>query len=538
MIRVIIVDDETRICKLIMNLIQWDELGMEIVGIAHNGVDALELVRTKEPHLVITDIRMPGYDGLEMIELAKTIKKELEFILISGYEEFAHAQKAMSYGVKDYLCKPINKENLLTALGRVHESIQTRNRQECLEREYESIQKDVFKIRESFLRDLVLLGADQSVLYEREAINQNYYFQFREGVFRIVAIQFDSMDPAYSRQDGLAGQLAAKFELSLQNGSYDGEMIELNGNYYVLINYAQDQKEIIHSLFQKGLMEFKMSLSPLGYFVTIGYGEEITDLKELKFSLETARAAIDDRILKGTGQIIEATRSMYHPNTNEERYLHLQKKLIKAVDLLDAEKINKAIINLKEELFLDLKNNHWLSGSALKRLVWDIVDSYYITMRRNNVRIVNALEERAMWEADIDHAYSLDLLFRALIKGITLSLTKLSDGETKRNSDQIRLAKLYIEEHYMENLSLEDLGAYLGFNPSYFSTLFKKETGISFVEYVGNVRMEKAKELLMEPDLKIQDICFMVGYNDVRYFRKLFSQATGLSPKEFRRLFT
>lgn len=536
MIRVIIVDDEPRICQLIVNLIKWDELGMEIVGIAHNGIDALELVRTKDPHLVITDIRMPGYDGLEMIERAQKIKKELEFILISGYEEFAHAQKAMSYGVKDYLSKPINKEGLLLALGRVRESLQIRERQERLEKEYENMQKDVAKIRASYLRDLIFLGPDHLLVWEIEEINQNYYFQFREGVFRIAAIQIDPLDPARSKMDVIGAQLATKFASSLRELAYDAEITELNGNFYVLINYPKDQEERIHSLFRKYLVELKLSLSPLGFLVTIGYGEETADLKGLKLSLETAQAAIDDRIIRGTGQIIQGIPAT-HSITNEERYLNLQKRLIKAIELVDVEQINKAINSLKKELILDLNTNHWLTGSTLKRLVRDLIDSYYITMRANNLRIINAQEERAAWEDAIDHAYSLDLLFQELIQGLTLSLRRLSEDETKGYLDQIRQAKLYIEEHYMENITLEDLGAHLGFNPSYFSTLFKKETGTSFVEYLVKVRMEKAKELLREPDLKIHEICLMVGYNDVRHFRKLFAQSTGLSPKEFRRLF-
>ena len=97
-IRVIIADDEPRICRLILSLIKWDKLGMEVVGTAHNGVEALDLIQAKAPHIVITDVRMPGYDGLEMIERAKQSNPDLEFILISGYEEFAYAQKAMSLG--------------------------------------------------------------------------------------------------------------------------------------------------------------------------------------------------------------------------------------------------------------------------------------------------------------------------------------------------------------------------------------------------------------------------------------------------------
>ena len=167
----------------------------------------------------------------------------------------------------------------------------------------------------------------------------------------------------------------------------------------------------------------------------------------------------------------------------------------------------------------------------------EIVNTYYIVLRSNNVWVDSLHAERADWEAAIDHAFSLDLLFAALINGITTSLTRIAEGESKRSAEQILMAKRYIEEHYMENITLEDLGAYLGFNPSYFSTLFKKETGTSFVEYLVKVRMEKTKELLRETDLTIQDICFMVGYNDVRYFRKLFTRTTGLSPKEYRRIF-
>lgn len=89
----------------------------------------------------------------------------------------------------------------------------------------------------------------------------------------------------------------------------------------------------------------------------------------------------------------------------------------------------------------------------------------------------------------------------------------------------------------MKNITLEDLGSYLGFNPSYFSSLFKKETGSTFLEYLSKVRIEKAKELLKEPGLRIQDVCLMVGYNDVKYFTKLFIKHTGLKPKEFRKIF-
>lgn len=536
MLKVIIVDDEPRICKLILNLVNWNELGMEVVGIAHNGIDALELIRNQAPNLVITDVRMPGYDGLEMIEEAKKHNQDLEFILISGYEEFSYAQKAMSFGVKDYLCKPIKKDNLQLALMRAQASAKDRERQRRLEEDYTAMQRDEKKIRASFLRDLILISSSNAAIAGMEEINQSFYFRFQTGAFRMIQIQIDPM-PGHSKVQGIGDQQAALLKSALKKHSYDVELVDLKGNFYILINYCPEQKGSIQALLHKSLLDFKMSLAPLGLMVTFGCGIEVTDIQDLHLSLETAQAATDDRILKGTGQIIEKSPDTSPSLANDDRILELYKKLTKAIELLHVEKVTKAIDSLKEELLRDLTDNTWLSGSALKALVRDIVDSYYLIMRNNNVSIINGQDERTTWEYTLDHAYSVEHLFGELTRGITSSLKRVLEDEASHNLEQIRRAKCYIDEHYMEDITLEDLGAYLGFNPSYFSTLFKKETGTSFVEYLVKVRMEKTKELLKETDLRIQDICVMVGYSDVRHFRKLFTQTTGLSPKEYRRLF-
>ncbi len=262
--KVIIADDEPKICQLIIKLIDWEELNMTLVATANNGVTTLELIKEKSPDIVITDIRMPGYDGLELIERSKRLNPDLQFIIISGYSQFEYAKTAISHGVKDYLLKPINKSELNESLLRVKKSILEKERFVKIEKEY----KDYIK---------------------------------------------------------------------------------------------------------------------------------------------------------------------------------------KDID-----------INIKPAAILD---------------------------------------------------------------------------DVNKNRVHIEQAKNYILLNYMNNITLEDIGLYIGFNPSYFSSIFKKETGISFVEYLSQVRIEKSKELLKEPDLKIQDISIMVGYSDVKYFSKLFSKHTGLSPKDYRKIF-
>ena len=121
MMKVIVADDEAKVCQLICSLVDWASLDMEVAGVAHNGIEALELVETLRPDLIITDIRMPGYDGLELISRAKAAKPDLDFIIVSGYRHFEYAQSAIKYGVSDYLLKPIKKADLIETLLRTRE---------------------------------------------------------------------------------------------------------------------------------------------------------------------------------------------------------------------------------------------------------------------------------------------------------------------------------------------------------------------------------------------------------------------------------
>ena len=114
--RVIIADDEQKVCQLIYDLVPWENYGMTVVGMAYNGLDTLDLIKKQAPDLVITDIKMPGCDGLELIHRAKKQQEKIDFIIISGYRFFEYAQNAIKYGVSDYLLKPIKQEELVQPL--------------------------------------------------------------------------------------------------------------------------------------------------------------------------------------------------------------------------------------------------------------------------------------------------------------------------------------------------------------------------------------------------------------------------------------
>ncbi len=535
MIRVVIADDETRICKLIIKLIDWDQIGMVIAGTASNGIEALELIERENPDIVITDIRMPGYDGLEMIEKAKKMNSDLEFIIISGYGQFEYAKKAIDFGVKDYLLKPINKDDLLKALLKVETSIKKKKGQITLEKEYGLILKnDANKIREAFLNNLMVFNSESFKEYTLREVNENYHFNFQEGIFSIVILKIDDMGKDCSSNiKKIIDEIVDMIKPKLQNITYELDIIRSKNNVYIVINYNQHEKKQIQGIFLKVLEFFNQRISTIGKIeITAAFGEEVEDLRDITESFKSAQLLIEDRILKGTGKIIEIDGSERDKAEIENIFYNVSKKLIKAVELLDIDEVKRIILSFKKDI-----TSQNIRGTELKKMINEIGNIYYITMKSNTMKIDHAPEDYQRLSNQIDNCHSADCLFDELLKHITSSLIILNTDKSHNNLKQIKLAKKYIEENYMKNITLEDLGAYIGFNPSYFSSLFKKETGTSFIEYLSKIRIEKAKDLLKDSDLRIQDVCLMVGYNDVKYFTKSFIKYTGLKPNEYRKIF-
>ena len=188
-LKVMIADDEERICQLIEALIDCDALQMKVVGVAHNGLEACELVKSLRPDILITDIRMPGYSGLELIEKVKESEENLEIIIISGYAHFAYAQTAIKFGVGDYLLKPINKEELTGTLRKLGEKIRGRRRmEEDQQRIWQKSEADIRLFRMNFLNRLTEESAWNPSL---EELREKYYLHAGEGIFQGFLVKVD-----------------------------------------------------------------------------------------------------------------------------------------------------------------------------------------------------------------------------------------------------------------------------------------------------------------------------------------------------------
>lgn len=188
MIRVLVADDEEKVCQLICKLIHWEELEMKLVGTASNGIGSLQMIEAEHPDLVLTDIRMPGYDGMELLKRARIQNPDMEFIIISGYSHFEYAQTAIRYGVSDYILKPVNEEALNATLQKVrqrymeHQVLTEKNLEQKKQRVL-----DQARVRETLWMDLEYARIPRNM----EALNEKYWYHFQEGKFRTFLIQAD-----------------------------------------------------------------------------------------------------------------------------------------------------------------------------------------------------------------------------------------------------------------------------------------------------------------------------------------------------------
>lgn len=537
MIKVVIADDEIKVCQLICGLIDWQSVDMEIVGIAHNGVEALELIKKLQPDLIITDIRMPGYDGLEMINLGKQIKKDMDFIIISGYSHFEYAQNAIKYGVSDYLLKPIKKNELLDTLNKIREKYRLRTEQLSSEERLKiRLQNDIDKLRSGLFTEILLKKGSNREGINIEKINDGYHFKFQDGIFQVFIVKLDCEyeDLYESSIKMLEDKVAQILRGLLKQECMDMEICFQDSRAYCVLNYDAESKKAVRKLLKAGLDEILVHRSVFDKVeFTIGLGSAVEYISKIRTSLKEAESAVEQRLIDGTGKLIENINMQDSDTGFDSLLAELTKSMEGALEVLDPDGVVQAIDILKEQAL-----NKNISGKKILRLVNDTYNIYLMLLRNGQFDVKDLEQFYETFSLHCDLKSSASQLFEYLTRVIKDSVYASIEEKKQADIRPIRTAKQYIMQNYMKPISLKEVSSVAGFNDSYFSSLFKKESGQNFLEYLSEVRMNKAKELLKETNLSIADICESVGYSDLKHFTKSFKKYTGLKPNEFRKLYS
>lgn len=481
MIKVFLVEDEIIIRNGIKNSINWEMHGYDFVGEASDGELALPMILEKKPDILITDIKMPFMDGLELSEQVKKVLPAMKIMILSGYNEFDYAKMAIKIGVTDYLLKPISSEKLLDAVNKVAEEI----RKEQSEKE-------------------------QMNQYAREMQEnkESEKFQFFNQVF--------------------AGSMP--FGECLEQGKQLGIEISAEGYCVILfkiimIDHPMDYNEDIVSATEdienlseqtEKLLWFRRGVEGWGFIAQGAVGEELT-----------ARAQTFREDLE---KVLEKYKNLeYFGGIGSQvgRFSEIKRSYNDA-NRAFAERFSRSLrqfVSYSEVHQMGVQNDvemHRLGTMAENR---KMLERFLKTGTENEVKSFMDAYFDAIGEQNLQSM----MLRQYIVMDTFISVQSLGD------SLNIEKARDYIGQNYMsENISLNLVASSVNISPSYFSSLFSQEVGSTFVEYLTGVRMEKAKELLMCSDKRTSDIGYEVGYKDSHYFSYIFKKTQGCSPKEFR----
>lgn len=525
MLKVIIADDEERVCRLVRMLVDWDELGMEVIGTAANGFEALDLVNELSPDILITDIRMPGCDGIELIGKAKAILPHLQIALISGYAQFEYAQTAMDYDVGGYILKPIKKEIITATLEKLGNACRERAEMESAsERFAYDSGKSSELLRSRLLEDLLSKRLLEPSL---QMLESEYGFKAADGLFQAFIVKMDCSfdyvrDPSFLV---IKKKTAEVFESAVAPSCVASVFqVNLSAGYGILNYQAHLQPQV-----RRALREFLNQLQAhrfSGVEISMGIGRAADCAGGLPDSMRDARVSIAERLVEGTGRLLEVSLPDASPGIKKftEKYVRAVER---AADMMSEEEAERVAGELSDEIV-----DSGLHGYAMLEAILSIGKMFTLRLRADeDANILREFEERC------ELCGSVGKLLDCLKRFITGQLREVRGKLENEAIKPIRVAKNYILQHYSEPITLEDVCSAAGFSVSYFSKLFKQETGEGFSRYLSRVRIDKAKELLRDTDLPVAAVCESVGYSDLKHFSGTFKKMTSLSPGQYRKLY-
>ena len=535
-IKVFLVEDEMVIRRGIKNSIDWEKEGYIFCGEASDGELAYPMIIKEKPDILITDIRMPFMDGLELCKLVKKELPNIKILILSGYDEFDYAKEAIRLGVTEYLLKPISSGKLLEALNWVSESIRREKEDKDLVRKYmEEMRENTEHEKQKFFEQMIAGNLSMADALET---GKKYEMNLSAGMYNLLLFRF-----TLGEENRKSGELLGEAEYAIEKLTERLEYVfefqrGVEGWAFLLMADNEEQMSERVKELSKDLEEIMKNYSTIAYFG--GIGQPVARLRELEESFREAERALAARFTMELNRIIsvEDIRMAQNVDTLDDIEITSFGEIEKTRTMLEKFLNNGAEDEIDE--FVDVYINE-LPEENLKSVLmrqYIIMDAYIVMMSfcekiegiegemqaqseelKNSMKTIQTLEE-------------IKNYIRMLLKKI-IGVRDTISG--RRYSDIIEIAKDQIRKTYMsDEIFLNTIAAEVGMSPSYFSSIFSKEMGKTFVEYLTEIRMDRAKELLMCSSMKISEIGYEVGYKDPHYFSYIFKKTQNCTPKEFR----
>lgn len=524
---VLLVDDEADVLQAMKKKIDWEALGFCLAGTAENGQEALEMAEQLHIDVVMTDIKMPYMDGLTLCKNLKQSYRNMKVIIYSGFDDFEFAREAVHLEAEEYLLKPISAGDMEAAFSKVRKKLdQEYDEYRNLNRLSEYYRKSLPAMREQLVMGIL----EGRIAGERARAMMETYEICLDSPFYVVAALYMDVNPREEQP-----QPAQLFTLSLKDMVQD--YLKNRTRFFstafldqVIVIFMLDEREEIDQVLYHLDQICKMGFHVLKSSVTAAVGQICANTDALHTSYEEAVNAMEYRSILGSGQVLYIND--IEPCSEENILVteHEFQNLVHAVKLGNRDETNAAIAQIMDSI-----RKEPISPGQYQLLFMELLSELMKIGRAYKLHPNQIFGEHAGSWQELYRMVTVDEL-EGWLQEVCTNLRHVLRHERRDSAARLtEQAKAYIEEHYKESdLSADSLCRCLNVSAAYFSTIFKREVGMSFVAYLTKIRLEHALELLRTTEDKTYIIASRVGYMEANYFSYVFKKQYGISPSKYR----
>ncbi|MFC0561567.1 response regulator transcription factor [Halalkalibacter alkalisediminis] len=506
MYNVVIVDDEPVIRFGLKASVEWEKEGLSLVGDFPNGETAFHVMEETHVDILITDIKMPIMDGLTLMKKALDINPKLKVILVSSYNEFEYVKEGLKYGAVDYVLKPTLEQEEFVQL--IQKCVHKLNEEKNIENKLKFVdQTNSLMERKKAEQEL-----KRALLDEKGFSSDCKIMSLLSGEVLVVYMKLNNV----AKIDDEYGALFKKFTIEeIQERFYSnftkGVCISIGDTELVFFFHSD-----IHPI---TVIDQIKDEAIIGSALQFSFGfDTISNISEAKQGLKRSMSACERQFFHPSEMVY------YYKEPKKKTTNHTKVEEVKHFILpVDEEKVTKYL----EQLYLQWKKEE-LHPSEIKQEASEFLSNLFLN-KLDLTLLLDKCEE-------LGQAESLDELIIMMKKHMQECMKLVSEQKSKPRSDNELMERAinYIHQHYTNELTLQMVADHIHISRNYFSVLFKQFSDQKFIDYVIDLRVKKAKELLVQTSLKVYEVAGRSGFNDVKYFSKLFKKLTGYSPVDYR----
>jgi len=536
MYKLLLVDDEAEVRQGIISKIDWAKTGFEIAGEAENGLEAIEVLEKINPDVAIIDIKMPFMDGMQLAEIISRDFPATKIMILSGFDEFDYAQKAIRFNVMEYILKPFGADELMKILSRLKLVL---DEEKMRNADLEKIRNDYMDslpiLKERFFNALIMKPMHKEEIMEKA---KRFNIQLPDERYVVALIKHNlDLERAISLPNDQISAFEetelhgyAVYETCERIGTAHGCQIFMRAFGETIVLIPLELGNDIRSAFSV-LDEMRMVIEKTHPMtVTIGIGEIVESMVSLTESFKGAEVALEHQLVEGSNRLLWISdllpidHGQFIFQEEMEREL---RTVIRAGSYADIE-------NIIHGHFRRMRDEE-ISYQDCRLFINELLTSLFRIARAHNLNLTDLVEEDNLYIL-MKEMGVLDNLESWFVSSCKILNQNIMDNRMSGIQRMVESAKVHVKTNFHDSdLSLDTISQMLHISPSYFSRMFKKESGVTFIQFLTEVRMEKAMEYILESDLKNFEIAEKIGYAEANYFSYSFKKFYGQSPSAMRK---